>query len=56
MNTGTVGNHTHNVNGNTGTVGNHTHNVNGNTGNTGSGTALNVQNPYITVYMWKRTA
>ncbi len=50
-------NHTHSIAAhNTGTVANHTHNVNGNTGNTGSGTALNVQNPYITVYMWKRTA
>ena len=50
-------NHTHSIGAhNTGRVGNHTYNVNGNTGNTGSGTALNVQNPYITVYMWKRTA
>lgn len=28
----------------------------GNTSNTGSGTAFSVLNPYITVYMWKRTA
>ena len=49
------GAHTHQVtiNNNTGA---HTHNVNGNTGSTGSGTALNTQDPYITVYMWKRTA
>ena len=26
------------------------------TENTGSGTAFNIMNPYITVYMWKRTA
>ena len=30
--------------------------VTGATGNTGSGTALSVMNPYIVVYMWKRTA
>ena len=48
------GAHTHQVTINN--SGGHTHNVNGNTGSTGSGTALNVQNPYITVYMWKRTA
>ena len=54
---GQSANHTHTVPAhNTGTVANHTHNVNGDTGSTGSGTALNVQNPYITVYMWKRTA
>ena len=46
------GAHTHQVTINN--SGAHTHNVNGNTGSTGSGTALNVQNPYITVYMWKR--
>lgn len=34
---------------------NHTHTVSGNTGNTGSGSAGNLQ-PYITCYMWKRTA
>ena len=52
---GQSANHTHTIAAhNTGTVANHTHNVNGNTGNTGSGTALNTQDPYITVYMWKR--
>ena len=25
-------------------------------GSVGSGSAVNIQNPYITVYMWKRTA
>jgi len=36
--------------------GNHTHTVSGTTGSTGSsGTNANLQ-PYITVYMWKRTA
>ena len=48
------GAHTHQITINNSGV--HTHNVNGNTGNTGSGTALNTQDPYITVYMWKRTA
>lgn len=37
-------------------VGNHTHTVSGTSGSTGSsGTNANLQ-PYITVYMWKRTA
>ena len=36
---------------------NHSHQVPAhNTNSTGSGTALNTQDPYITVYMWKRTA
>ena len=48
------GAHTHQITINN--SGAHTHNVNGNTGSTGSGTALNTQDPYITVYMWKRTA
>ena len=48
------GAHTHQITINN--SGGHTHNVNGNTGSTGSGTALNTQDPYITVYMWKRTA
>ena len=52
--TSSNGAHTHQVTINN--SGGHTHNVNGKTGSTGSGTALNVQNPYITVYMWKRTA
>lgn len=34
---------------------NHTHSFSGNTGNTGSGSSGNLQ-PYITCYMWKRTA
>ena len=54
---GQSANHYHSVPAhNTGSAGGHTHNVNGNTGSTGSGTALNTQDPYITVYMWKRTA
>lgn len=34
----------------------HTHDITGSTGSTGSGTALNVMNPWISVYMWQRTA
>jgi hypothetical protein len=34
----------------------HTHSVSGNTGNAGSGNAFSVQNKYITIYMWQRTA
>lgn len=65
-------NHYHNVNGNTSTVSawhthsgtsgtesaNHQHSVTaaGTNSNTGSGVAHNVMGPYITCYMWKRTA
>ena len=52
--TNSTGSHSHSVTINN--SGGHTHNVNGNTGSTGNGTALNTQDPYITVYMWKRTA
>ncbi len=38
-------------------VGNHAHTVSGNTGNgPGSGTAINHMNPYVGVYLWRRTA
>lgn len=37
-------------------TGAHTHTVSGTNANTGSGTAFNTMDPYITVYMWKRTA
>lgn len=39
--------------------GSHNHTVGGGdyvTGAAGTGTAFNIMNPYITVYMWKRTA
>ncbi len=60
-NSGVAGNHTHTVpdyyaNSISG-VANHSHSVTTNsstTGSTGSGTAFSVQNPYITVYMYKR--
>lgn len=35
---------------------NHAHTVSGTTGNRGSGTAMSLLQPYITCYMWKRTA
>ena len=55
--TGDAGAHTHYVSAkNTGAnSANHHHQVPAhNTNSTGSGTALNTQDPYITVYMWKR--
>lgn len=47
--TSTAGNHTHTVSLN---GGNHTHTTN----NTGDGLPLNIMPPYMTVYMWRRTA
>ena len=41
---------------NTNSAGAHTHSVSGNTGSKGSGTAMSLLQPYITCYMWKRTA
>ena len=57
INTSTAGSHNHSVSGTTGSVSaDHTHSVSGTTASTGSsGTNANYQ-PYITVYMWKRTA
>jgi len=65
-----AGAHTHNVTGTIPSLsiassGDHTHTVPSlstntisttSSGNAGSGTSFSVQNPYITVYMWKRTA
>jgi microcystin-dependent protein len=34
----------------------HTHTFSGTTGSTGSGSAVSIVQPYITVYMWRRTA
>ena len=57
---GTTQAHTHSIalsSANTSEVADHTHTVTTNTsttGTTGSGQAVNVQDPYITVYMWRR--
>lgn len=53
-----AGAHTHSVSGTTGAnSANHTHSVtaNGTNSNTGSGNAHSIMNPYLAVYMWKRT-
>ena len=49
-NTSPAGGHTHTLT--TNTTGNHNHTI----GNTGSGTAFNTISPYITAYVWRRTA
>ena len=63
-------NHTHWVSGNTGGISanhthsittgnnsaNHNHSVSGTTGSTGSGTSFTNLPPYLSVYIWKRTA
>ena len=48
--TSSAGGHTHTLT--TNTTGNHNHTI----GNTGSGTAFNTISPYITAYVWRRTA
>lgn len=40
----------------TNSAGAHTHNVTGTTANAGSGNSHPIMQPYITVYMWRRTA
>ena len=48
--------HSHTFTGNAVAAHSHTVTTNTNTtGSTGSGTSFSVQNPYITVYMWRRT-
>ena len=60
-NTSSVANHNHSIpalTGSTNEVAAHTHTVSttaSNTGYTGSGTAFSTLDPYLTVYMWKRT-
>ena len=44
----------HNHTASTNTTGNHSHTININ--NTGSSQSHNNMQPYLTVYMWKRTA
>ena len=48
--TSSAGNHNHSFT--TSNAGAHTHTI----GNTGSGTAFNTISPYITAYVWRRTA
>ena len=54
--------HSHTVSTTASTTGgisaNHTHNVTaaGTNSNTGGGNAMDIMNPYLAVYMWKRTA
>lgn len=51
------GGHNHTFSsGSAASAGAHTHSLTGNTGSTGSGTAITILPPYITCYMWKRTA
>ena len=53
------GAHTHTYSGTTSNSGAHTHTVSTNastSGSSGSSTAFSTMDPYITVYMWKRTA
>lgn len=57
-NTNNTGGHTHSVSGNSGSNGAHTHTVSGTTGSTGksSGSQVGFMPPWITCYMWRRTA
>lgn len=64
--TSSSGSHNHNINGSIYTVPDHTHSISTSTNNSGThthsvscstdGTGSNNMNPYITCYMWKRTA
>lgn len=48
--------HSHSMSGNTAQAGSHTHNITGTIDNTGGDDPLNVIQPSIGVYIWKRTA
>lgn len=59
VNTSSAGSHSHSFSGTTANSGSHTHTIStdeSKTSSTGSTKAFSVQNPYITVYMWKRVA
>lgn len=51
-----AGAHTHDVTGTAASAGSHSHTITGSTASTGNGTAHNNLPPYITCYMWQRTA
>lgn len=55
-NTSSAGAHTHSVSGTAASNGAHTHSVSGTAASTGVSAAGKNMPPYLTVYMWKRTA
>lgn len=55
-NTGNAGTHGHSVSGTAQSAGGHSHTISGASDSTGNGKSHNNLQPYITVYMWLRTA
>ena len=51
-----AGAHTHDVSGTAASAGSHSHTITGSTASAGTGIAHNNLPPYITCYMWQRTA